>query len=60
LNLNGERENAFKALHELVDAGFSDAHRLETDEELKSLRNDPRFAALLADLQKRNTGRKTN
>ncbi len=60
LNLNGERENAFKTLRELVDAGFSDAHRLETDEELKSLRNDPRFAALLADLQKRNAGQKSN
>ena len=60
LNLNGERESAFKALHELVDAGFSDAHRLETDEELKSLRNDRRFGALLAELQKRNSGQKSN
>ena len=60
LNLNGERENAFKTLRELVDAGFSDAHRLETDEELKSLRNDPRFDAILADLQKRNSGQKSN
>ena len=60
LNLNGEHESAFRALRELVDAGFSDAHRLETDEELKSLRNDPRFALLLADLQKRNSGQQSN
>jgi eukaryotic-like serine/threonine-protein kinase len=53
LNLNGERESALKTLRELLDAGFSDAHRLETDEELSSLRNDPRFTALLAELQKR-------
>ena len=60
LNVNGERESAFKTLRELVDAGFSDAHRLETDEELKSLRNDPRFEAILADLQKRNARQKSN
>ncbi len=60
LNLNGEHESAFRALRELVDAGFSDAQRLETDEELKSLRSDPRFEAILADLQKRNAGQKSN
>jgi len=60
LNVNGERESAFKTLRELVDAGFSDAHRLDTDEELKSLHTDPRFAAILADLQKRNAGQKSN
>jgi tetratricopeptide (TPR) repeat protein len=60
LNLNGERESAFKTLHELVDAGFSDAHRLETDEELSSLHNDPRFEAILADLQKRGASQKSN
>jgi serine/threonine protein kinase/tetratricopeptide (TPR) repeat protein len=60
LNLNGEHESAFRALRELVDAGFSDAHRLETDEELKSLRSDPRFEAILAELQKRNTAQKSN
>jgi eukaryotic-like serine/threonine-protein kinase len=52
LNLNGERESAFRTLRELVDAGFSDAHRLEADDDLKLLRNDPRFAVLLTEVQK--------
>jgi eukaryotic-like serine/threonine-protein kinase len=52
LNLNGERESAFRTLRELVDAGFSDAHRLETDDDLKLLRNDPRFAVLVTEVQK--------
>jgi serine/threonine protein kinase len=59
LNLNGERESAFKTLREMVDAGFSDAHRLETDEELSSLHSDPRFGALLSELQNRTAGQKS-
>jgi serine/threonine protein kinase/Tfp pilus assembly protein PilF len=59
LNLNGERESAFKTLREMVDAGFSDAHRLETDEELSPLHGDPRFGALLSELQNRTAGQKS-
>jgi tetratricopeptide (TPR) repeat protein len=52
LNLNSEHESAFRTLRELVDVGFSDAHRLETDDDLKSLRKDPRFAVLVTEVQK--------
>src|SRR5258708_29741123 len=60
LNLNGEHESAFKVLRELVDAGFSDSQRLETDDELTSLRSDPRFEPLLTQLQKRNADHTSN
>jgi serine/threonine protein kinase/tetratricopeptide (TPR) repeat protein len=53
LNLNGERESAFRTLRELIDAGFSNAHQLETDDDLKSLRNDPRFATMVAEAKQR-------
>jgi len=51
-SLNGEHENAFRTLRELVDAGFSNPHQLETDDDLKLLRNDPRFAVLVTEVQK--------
>jgi serine/threonine protein kinase len=52
LSLNGEHENAFRTLRELVDAGFSNPHQLETDDDLNLLRNDPRFAVLVTEVQK--------
>jgi hypothetical protein len=53
LNQNGERESALGTLRELADAGFSDNQQLETDDDLKSLRKDPRFAALVEEVKKR-------
>lgn len=46
LALKGDKDAAFKALDEAVEAGFSDASQLESDADLKSLRSDDRFEPL--------------
>ena len=48
--LQGQRDAAFALLQEAIDHGLSSTGRagLEKDADLKSLRSDPRFAALVA------------
>jgi len=50
LALEGKRDEAFTSLRFAVEHGLpSEARlRMETDDDLKSLRSDPRFAALIA------------
>ena len=48
LSMSGDKENALLQLKATVDAGYTDAHTLVTDEQLKALGGDPRFEALLA------------
>ena len=45
--VNGETDNAFKALNQAVDLGFRDAKLLDTDPELDPLRNRSEFEALI-------------
>jgi non-specific serine/threonine protein kinase/serine/threonine-protein kinase len=47
----GRRDEAFDYLHRAVEAGYNDAQLIRTDDDLKSLRNDPRFDKLVADLK---------
>ena len=42
-----EPEKAFRALDAAVEHGFDDAEHLARDDDLKSLRDDPRFAELI-------------
>lgn len=42
---------ALQSLREAIDAGYSDVANMQGDTDLDSLRSDPRFAALLAELQ---------
>jgi non-specific serine/threonine protein kinase/serine/threonine-protein kinase len=44
----GRRDEAFDYLHHAIEAGYKDAQFLRTDDDLKSLRNDPRFDKLVA------------
>jgi tetratricopeptide (TPR) repeat protein len=44
--LQGMKEDALKSLEQAVDKGFDDWPLMEKDEELNSLRDDPRFKAL--------------
>jgi tetratricopeptide (TPR) repeat protein len=44
--LKKDKEKAFEWLQKAVDAGFSDANQLTSDDDLASLRSDPRFDAL--------------
>ncbi|MFN2442577.1 MAG: hypothetical protein ABR517_07825 [Thermoanaerobaculia bacterium] len=44
------RDDAFAMLASSIDKGFRDEHHLRTDPDLVSLRDDPRFAALLSRL----------
>jgi len=46
-------DRAFETLSEAVELGFADAERLRTDEDFQALRDDPRFAGLLARLESR-------
>jgi eukaryotic-like serine/threonine-protein kinase len=43
-----QREEAFEYLDQAIEAGYSDAQFMRTDEDLKSLRNELRFHKLLA------------
>ena len=55
LSVLGRKDEAFQQLDEAVKAGFDDADQLSTDDDLKSLREDPRFAALVEGIRKRQT-----
>jgi serine/threonine protein kinase len=48
----GYKDEAIHHLQQAVDHGFSDANQMASDDDLKSLRQDPRFQALLAKIQK--------
>jgi serine/threonine protein kinase/Tfp pilus assembly protein PilF len=47
----GRRDEAFDHLHRAIEAGYKDAQLIRTDDDLKSLRNDPRFDKLVAILK---------
>jgi non-specific serine/threonine protein kinase/serine/threonine-protein kinase len=49
----GHRDDAFDDLHRAIEAGYNDPQLIRTDDDLKSLRNDPRFDKLVAGLQGR-------
>jgi serine/threonine protein kinase len=51
--LAGHPDEAFDYLHRAVKAGYKDAQLIRTDDDLKSLQNDPRFDKLVADLKGR-------
>ena len=51
--LLGRPEEALRALSTAVEYGFDDAQHLARDEDLKSLRDDPRFAELVARVRER-------
>ena len=50
----GEKERALDTLEQAVQAGFSDRGWLETDSELELVREDPRFQALLQQIDERS------
>jgi serine/threonine protein kinase len=45
---SGHRDEAFEYLGRAIDAGYTDAQFIRTDDSLKSLRNDPRFDKFVA------------
>jgi tetratricopeptide (TPR) repeat protein len=50
--LDGRREEAVAMLRQAVDHGFRNAEAMAGDEDLKSVRGDKRFDAILADARK--------
>ena len=50
LALTGAREAALDALGEAIQRGYDDPEHLSADDDLASLRDEPRFVALLAGL----------
>lgn len=50
LALTGQSDEAFGALQRAIELGYDDAAFLRDDEDLQSLRGDPRFDALLGEL----------
>ncbi len=55
---NGHTGDALDYLERAIRAGFSNAESLRTDEDLKTLRNDPRFAQAVSVAQKREEAAK--
>jgi eukaryotic-like serine/threonine-protein kinase len=51
--LAGRREEALAMLRQSVDHGFRNAEAMATDEDLESVRADPRFAPIVADARRR-------
>jgi non-specific serine/threonine protein kinase/serine/threonine-protein kinase len=49
--LVGHREDALASLEEAVNHGYRDADNIASDDDLKSLRGDPRFEAILTALR---------
>jgi serine/threonine protein kinase len=49
--ISGHQDLAFQYLHQAINHGFSDADSMASDEDLRSLRNDPRFEVILKDLR---------
>ena len=54
LSLTGQADAAFAALGKAVDRGYSDADWMQGDKDFDSIRSDPRFAMLLAQVQARS------
>lgn len=53
LALCGEREGALDALEEALRHGYDDAAHLSSDDDLKSLRDEPRFLAFVERLTRK-------
>jgi len=47
----GHRDDAFDYLTKAVDHGYKNAEAMQSDDDLKSLRGDPRFGALLVKIR---------
>ncbi len=52
-NQAAHREEALDHLRQAIDHGYWDFEQMRVDSDLKSLRGDPRFEALIAEAQKR-------
>ena len=50
--LKGETDQAFEWLHKAVAAGYRSTGQLKRDSDLESLREDPRFAEVIAAMEK--------
>lgn len=55
----GRPDDAMRKLQDAVKLGFRNADQLAAEEDLKSLRNDPRFQSLLAEMRKQPAGAAT-
>jgi tetratricopeptide (TPR) repeat protein len=51
--LLGETDNALEWLEKAVKLGYSDADHIDKDSDLDSLRNEPRFRAIVEQLKSR-------
>ena len=54
LALTGQADDAFAALEKAIALGYDDAEWMREDEDFAPIRQDPRFARLLALLQARS------
>jgi len=53
----GCKEQALEHLQQAVKFGFTDLSGLTTDDDLKPLHSDPRFQALVNEVQKRQASK---
>jgi hypothetical protein len=54
LSVLGRKDQAFEHLQEAVKLGFENTNELTTDDDFKSLRDDPRFQALLDEIKSKH------
>ena len=54
LSLTHQPDDAFAALEKAIDLGYDDAEWMQDDDDFAPIRQDPRFARLLALLQARS------
>jgi len=57
LEILGHKEEALEHLQKAIQLGFSNLSDVTTDEDLQSLRDDPRFQALVSEIQRRQPAR---
>jgi non-specific serine/threonine protein kinase/serine/threonine-protein kinase len=56
--LGGFKDEALSLLRKAIDNGYTDGDSMRNDGDLKSLHNDPRFDALVTELQQRASAQK--
>lgn len=59
LSTLGRRDEAFEQMQEAIKLGFTDADQLETNDDFKALRTDPRFPDLVESIRKQASSPKS-
>jgi tetratricopeptide (TPR) repeat protein len=56
--VQGQRTSAFESLRQAIDHGYAYPDEIASDDNWKSLRNDPRYYSLFAEVRQKSEGQK--